>query len=71
MHCSACDRLLSDLEATTKNLAGQYEDLCSNCLDEVRRGDLAGDMSWEGEIEFSPHPETLFHPLAEESDNDN
>ena len=71
MHCLSCDRLLSDLKTVTKNLEGQYEDLCSNCIEESRREPLEGDMSWEGEIEFSPHPDTLFKPLTEETDDGN
>ena len=70
MHCRSCDRPLSDLEAVTKNLEGQYEDMCQRCLDEDAFA-LAQDEFNLEEENLSQHPETLFHPLAEESDNDN
>ena len=36
MRCQACDKNLNDWESTKKNRdTGEYEDLCSKCLNEV------------------------------------
>ena len=32
MRCLACNRLLSDYEATRKNKDGEFIDLCSHCI---------------------------------------
>lgn len=40
MHCTCCNKVLSDYEATRKHGdTGQYLDMCTVCLDEVQ--DLA------------------------------
>jgi hypothetical protein len=31
MHCTVCDKLLNDYEATRKTLDGQYLDMCQEC----------------------------------------
>ena len=37
MHCSACDRLLTDFEATRRNaLNHQFVDLCKVCYEDVK-----------------------------------
>ena len=37
MHCVACDRLLSEFEATRKNaLTMEYIDLCKVCFEDVK-----------------------------------
>jgi hypothetical protein len=37
MHCVACDRLLSEFEATRKNaVTGDYIDLCRVCFEDVK-----------------------------------
>ena len=37
MHCSACDRLLTDFEATRKNAINhQFVDLCKVCFEDVK-----------------------------------
>ena len=37
MHCSCCDRLLSEFEATRKNaLTMDYIDLCKVCFEDVK-----------------------------------
>lgn len=37
MHCIACDRLLSEFEATRKNaLTMEYIDLCKVCFEDVK-----------------------------------
>jgi hypothetical protein len=37
MHCVACDRLLSEFEATRKNaITGNYIDLCRACFEGVK-----------------------------------
>jgi hypothetical protein len=36
MKCQACDKNLNDWESTKKNdITGEYEDLCSKCLNAV------------------------------------
>ena len=36
MRCQSCDKNLNDWESTKKNeVTGEYEDLCSKCLNEV------------------------------------
>ena len=36
MHCTCCNKMLSDYEATLKNVeTGEFIDLCQDCLDEV------------------------------------
>ena len=38
MRCQACDRNLSDWESTKRNnITGEFEDLCSKCLDVVQQ----------------------------------
>lgn len=37
MHCRACDRLLTDFEATRKNAINhQFVDLCKVCFEDVK-----------------------------------
>jgi hypothetical protein len=37
MHCRACDRLLTEYQATLKNaVTGQYMDLCKVCLEDIK-----------------------------------
>ena len=37
MHCRACDRLLTEYQATLKNaVTGQYMDLCKVCLEDLK-----------------------------------
>ena len=37
MHCTICDALLSDFEATRKNAhTGEYLDMCSNCYQDFK-----------------------------------
>lgn len=32
MRCLACNAILTDYESTRKNKAGEFIDLCSNCI---------------------------------------
>ena len=37
MHCRACNKLLTDYQATLKNaVTGQYMDLCKVCLEDIK-----------------------------------
>ena len=37
MHCRACDKLLTEYQATLKNaVTGQYFDLCKGCFEDIR-----------------------------------
>ena len=37
MHCTICDALLSDFEATRKNaITGEYLDMCSSCYQDFK-----------------------------------
>ena len=37
MHCRACDKLLTEYQATLKNaVTGQYMDLCKVCLEDIK-----------------------------------
>ncbi len=37
MHCRACDKLLTEYQATLKNaVTGQYMDLCKACLEDIK-----------------------------------
>jgi len=37
MHCTICDALLSDFEATRKNAhTGEYLDMCSSCFQDFK-----------------------------------
>ena len=37
MHCSCCDRLLTEYQSTLKNaVTGQYMDLCKVCLEDIK-----------------------------------
>jgi hypothetical protein len=37
MHCRACDKLLTEYQATLKNaVTGQYMDLCKVCLEDLK-----------------------------------
>jgi len=37
MHCSSCNRLLTDYESTRKNaVTGQYLDLCKVCFEDIK-----------------------------------
>ena len=71
MHCVACDRLLSEFEATRKNaVTGDYIDLCRVCFEDVKglfpvleRKDLLtqSDLDLEGDddsVESSPEMDT-------------
>ena len=59
MHCVACDRLLSEFEATRKNaMTMEYIDLCKVCFEDVKglfpvieRKDLVteSDLDLEGD----------------------
>ncbi len=63
MHCIACDRLLSEFEATRKNaLTMEYIDLCKVCFEDVKglfpvieRKDLVtqSDLDLEGDDDDS------------------
>lgn len=35
MHCKSCDKILNDYELRRKNRFGEYEDMCSKCLDKA------------------------------------
>jgi hypothetical protein len=37
MHCLACNCELTDVEATRKDLRGDYLDLCTYCFFEIRK----------------------------------
>lgn len=37
MHCSTCNRLLTDYESTRKNaITGKYFDLCKVCFEDIK-----------------------------------
>lgn len=37
MHCSSCNKLLTDYESTRKNaVTGQYLDLCKVCFEDIK-----------------------------------
>lgn len=37
MHCSTCNRLLTDYESTRKNaVTGKYFDLCKVCFEDIK-----------------------------------
>lgn len=67
MHCVACDRLLSEFEATRKNaLTMEYIDLCKVCFEDVKglfpvieRKDLVteSDLDLEGDDDDEIHQE--------------
>lgn len=58
MHCTCCDKLLSDYEATMKNEeTGVYLDMCSTCINESGLRKLIkikerSDLSSVEEIEY-------------------
>ena len=69
MHCIACDRLLSEFEATRKNaLTMDYIDLCKVCFEDVKglfpvieRKDLVtqSDLDLEGDDDSVVESEKL------------
>ena len=36
-HCQACNCLLTDIEATRKDIYGDYVELCNECIFPIRR----------------------------------
>ena len=60
MRCLACNKVLSDFEATRKSATtGQYVDLCNHCFHDVEydiasleREDLRNDDSFDAASEF-------------------
>jgi hypothetical protein len=36
-HCAACDCLLTDIEATRKDIHGDYVELCNVCIYPIRK----------------------------------
>ena len=69
MHCVACDRLLSEFEATRKNaMTMDYIDLCKVCFEDVKglfpvieRKDLVtqSDLDLDGDDDDSVESEKL------------
>lgn len=52
MRCRACNVELNDIESTRKDPnTGEFVDLCSGCLSEVRRAQYAEDTEWPEFIE--------------------
>lgn len=59
MRCKACNKNLSDFEATRKYTAGDYVDLCNQCWKQsqlyhkttvIERLDLDESSDWENEM---------------------
>lgn len=59
MHCRACDKLLTEYQATLKNaVTGQYMDLCKVCLEDLKpfvklidRKDLITEADLDDEVD--------------------
>ena len=52
MHCRACDCMLTDEEATNKDLdTGEYQDMCDSCLGivdaDLNNEDMPEELSGE------------------------
>ena len=63
MHCRACDRLLTEYQATLKNaVTGQYMDLCKVCLGDIKpfvKLIDRKDLITEADLDDEPEDDTM------------
>ncbi len=86
MHCTACDRLLTEYQSTLKNaVTGQYIDLCKVCFEDIKpfvklidRKDLITEADLDHDDDddldtkgFDEDIEELAHFLQYSNDNSN
>jgi hypothetical protein len=73
MRCLACNKVLSDFEATRKSATtGQYVDLCNHCFHDVEydiasvvREDLRDEESFDEASEFDGLEGEIFNDIQE------
>jgi len=73
MHCRACDRLLTEYQATLKNaVTGQYMDLCKACLEDIKpfvKLIDRKDLITEADLDDEPDEDNLDTGVSLEDDD--